>query len=140
MAKTEERKNNQPPDVAPPEKKRKAEATGVRLDEDVRKDVERICAQEGIPFGTLVRDAVKSYIGNPARQHGEVLRSMAITREQIERGKAAGFVPAEAADELLEKLEEVEQSVRDQKPAPKRKPFRFRPPLNLLALGEDEQE
>lgn len=140
MPKTQEPKNNQPPDAAAAEKKRKSDSTGVRLDEDVRKDVERICAQEGIPFSTLVQDAIKSFIGNPARQHGQVLRSMAITREQIERGKAAGFVPVEAADELLEKLEEVEQSVRDQKPAPKRKPFRFRPPLVLLSLGEDDKE
>jgi len=139
---TKTQEANPVPDVKP-EKKLKADPKGVKLDADLQKDVDRICAAEGIPFGHLVNDAVRAHVTNPVRQRNLVLRSMAITRQEIEKAKAAGIVPVEDVQEFLEQLQETVAGVKSP-PGKKRKSFRLPPPLPTLVkralFGEDDKE
>lgn len=139
MPKSEEAKNKQEP--AATEKKKKAEPMSFRLDEDMRKAVEDMCAQEKIPVGVLVRQALQNYIGSPARQRGQVLRSLAITRDEIEKARAAGVIPEDTAARLQGNLEDGQETVKAQKLPRKSKPFRFpqAPIIGQLLWGNDEQ-
>lgn len=142
MPKTEERKNNPEPNAPPTEKKRKeskGDSTGVRLDESLRNDVERICTEEGIPFARFVQDAVKEHVTNPVRQRNLVLHSMTVARQEIEKAKQAEILPVEAVEEFLEQVKEDIAGVKSP-PGRTRKPFRFFPPLipRTLLGGDDE--
>lgn len=125
------------PDVKA-EKKHKADPKGVKLDLDLQKDVDRICAAEGISFGRLVQDAVRAHILNPARQRGLVLRSLAIARQEIEKAKAAGILPVEAVEDFLQQLQGI--LVGAQSPSTKtRKPSRGWGPPTILGLSGKRQ-
>lgn len=100
---TKTQEANPVPDVKA-EKKQKADPKGIKLDVDLQKDVDRLCAAEGITFGHLVQDAVRAHITNPARQRNLVLRSMAITHQEIDKAKAADILPVEAVEEFVEQL------------------------------------
>jgi len=143
MPKPEERKTNPKPDAipaVPAAPKPKAETIGVRLEEDLRKDVERICVEEKIPTAVLIRQAVQNYVGNPNRQRDQVLQSMAITRAQIERAQVAGVIPEETAARLLQELEDGRRTVKAEKRPRNPAPFRFpqAPFLHRLLWGDEE--
>lgn len=136
---TKTQEANPVPDVKP-EKKQKADPKGIKLDVDLQKDVDRLCAAEGITFGHLVQDAVRAHITNPARQRNLVLRSMAITRQEIEKAKAAGIVPVEDVEEFLGQLEETIAGVKSP-PNKKRKVSRgWGPPLLTTLLDTDDDK
>lgn len=133
-----EKPNPNPKTPAEPAAKKppKGDSRSVRFDDDLQKDVERVCSDEGIGLPELVRDAVRAFLVNPARQQQQMLRSVAITRGQVERARAAKVIPVETADELIEKLDEFEAAAQASNPGRKRKTFRFPPPL--VCRGDEE--
>lgn len=140
-AKAEKPKVNPKEPAEPATKKIKGESRSVRLDEELQKDVDQVCADEGIALPELVRDALRAHLVNPARQGQQLIRSVAITRAHVERAKAAKILPVETAVELLEKLDEFEAVAQGSNPGRKRKPFRFLPPLLFRTLlDKDDKE
>ena len=125
-------------------KKTKGEARGIRLDDELVKEAGQVCAEEGIALPELVRNALRAHLQDPTRQRQQVLRSVALTRSQVERAKADGAMPTETAEELLEKLGEFEAVAQGANPGPKpkRKRFRFPPwPFpTLLSWGSEDDE
>lgn len=100
-------------------------AIGIRLGEDLREDIEQLAEAEGKTMGSLCVELIEKGVKNtPERRRALLLKSLAITKQQVNR-----FVEAAEADpdrswlsrrkgvteaeEVVKRIERLERELKD---------------------------